>query len=204
MPRIRPFEPSDLDTLYVISLETGHEGGDASHLYADKKLIGHIYSAPYALLEPECALVVEDADGVAGFAVGALDTVMWHQRLEREWWPSLRSVYEDPGDTPLPSWSADQRRTFVIHHPAPPPRLVVENYPAHLHLNLRPRIQGKGVGRLIFLEWLFNATRRGAERFHVGANRANLRAIEFWARQGFELLPNSAKEATNTVWMGRS
>ncbi len=33
---------------------------DTSHLYADPRLMGHIYAAPYALLEPALALVVED------------------------------------------------------------------------------------------------------------------------------------------------
>ena len=49
-------------------LATGHEGGDASHLYEDAKLMGQIYSAPYALLEPTLVLVVADGDEVAGFA----------------------------------------------------------------------------------------------------------------------------------------
>ena len=33
--RIRPFEPADLEACYAISLATGFEGGDASHLYRD-------------------------------------------------------------------------------------------------------------------------------------------------------------------------
>ncbi|HZR85597.1 MAG TPA: hypothetical protein VFB02_02280 [Bradyrhizobium sp.] len=52
--------------------------------------MGRIYSAPYACLEPDLALVVEDSAGVAGFAVGTTDTQSWEMRLEREWWP----VYE--------------------------------------------------------------------------------------------------------------
>jgi hypothetical protein len=58
--QIRPFRPGDLAALYAISLATGHEGGDASHLYEDGSLIGHIYSAPYAILEPRLALIIED------------------------------------------------------------------------------------------------------------------------------------------------
>ncbi len=96
MLAIRTFRSADLDALYAISLATGDEGGDASHLYRDSKLIGHIYSAPYALLEPRLALVVEDDEGVAGFAVGTLDSGKWQERLEAEWWPKLRRQYADP------------------------------------------------------------------------------------------------------------
>ncbi len=97
MLNIRQFRSDDLDALYGISLATGLAGGDASHLYADPKLMGHIYAAQYALLEPQLALVVEGGDGLAGFAVGATDTTAWERRLEQSWWPSLRERYAPAG-----------------------------------------------------------------------------------------------------------
>lgn len=203
MLAIRPFKVADLDALYAISLATGHEGGDASHLYKDGRLLGHIYAAPYALLEPNFALVVDDDYGVAGFAVGTPDTAAWLRRLESEWWPSLRAIYEDPGDIPLPEWSADQRRALMIYHPVSPPEQIIERYPAHLHLNLAPRIQGRGVGRRLFAKWMAEAARHGVTATHVGANRANHRAIEFWSRQGFTPLRNPNGSSARTMWMVR-
>src|SRR5581483_5249117 len=97
---IRPFRSEHLEALYAISLATGHEGEDASHLYKDGKLMGHIYSAPYALLEPQFALVIEDEHGVAGFAVGTPDTAKWQERLEAEWWSALRRHHADPSAKP--------------------------------------------------------------------------------------------------------
>ena len=70
----RPAVPSDLDAFYAISLATGDVGSDASHLYIDGRLLGHIYSAPYLRLAPDLAVVVEDEEGVAGYAVGVSDT----------------------------------------------------------------------------------------------------------------------------------
>ena len=72
--RLRPFEPGDLEALYAISLLTGDAGGDAAHLHDDPRLIGEIYSAPYAMVEPSWAFVAEDDLGVAGYVVGAPDT----------------------------------------------------------------------------------------------------------------------------------
>ena len=161
MLAIRTFRSADLEALYAISLATGHEGGDASHLYEDRKLIGHIYSAPYALLEPQLALVVEDDEGVAGFAVGTTDTGKWQERLEAEWWPKLRRQYADPAARPAAEWSADQRRAHAIHRPRRTPQLVVELYPAHLHLNLLERTQGRGAGTMLFSEWMARASQQG-------------------------------------------
>ena len=196
MTRIRPFAPADLEACYAISLATGFEGGDAAHLYRDPKLMGHIYVAPYALLEPTLALVVEDGDGVAGFAVGTAETVPWEQRLEREWWPSLRERYADPADTPADERTADQRRTFMIHHPARTPSDVTARYPAHLHMNLLPRTQRQGVGSKLLGIWLETVGRRAV---HAGVNRANVGGARFWAARGFEELPVPGR----TLWMGR-
>jgi GNAT superfamily N-acetyltransferase len=200
---IRKFKPDDLDALYAISLATGHEGGNASHLYGDPKLIGHIYSAPYALLEPQRALVVEDGEGVAGFAVGTPDTAKWQERLEAEWWPKLRRQYADPTTVPASEWSADQRRAHAIFYPHRTPQRVVELYPAHLHLNLLGRIQGRGAGTMLFTEWMALASHQGVGATHVGINSANARAVRFWSRRGFDRLKLLEDSSGTTIWMGR-
>jgi ribosomal protein S18 acetylase RimI-like enzyme len=201
---IRTFRSADLEALYEISLATGHEGGDASHLYKDRKLIGHIYSAPYALLEPRLALVVEDDEGVAGFAVGTADTWKWQERLEAEWWPRLRRQYADPAARPATEWSADQRRANTIYRPQRTPQQIVERYPAHLHLNLLERIQGRGAGTMLFAEWMAHASQQGVGAVHVGVNSSNARAVRFWSRRDFDRLKSGDSDPGRTIWMGRS
>ena len=202
MINIRLFQLADLDALYAISLVTGFAGGDASRLYDDPKLMGYIYSAPYALLEPELALVVEDREGVAGFAVGAIDTHAWERKLERDWWPPLRLHYALPPEDDRVSWTADQRRAFMIHRPAPTPSVVAAKYPAHLHLNLLPRLQGRGVGTKLLGDWLAIATRHGDRAVHVAVNRANASAIAFWKKRDFAELGDGLAGG-GTLWMGR-
>lgn len=199
---IRRVEAGDLGACYAISLATGFAGTDASHLYRDPELIGHIYVAPYALLEPTLAFVAEDRDGVAGFAVGTADTVAWEDRLEREWWPPLRRRYADPTGVQLEMQTADQRRAFMVHHPAPTPAAVVVSFPAHLHLNLLPRLQRRGIGSKLLDTWRHAASGRGVRATHVGVNRANEGAIRFWRTRGFEMLAFEGLTVGRTLWMG--
>jgi GNAT superfamily N-acetyltransferase len=203
MSAIRPFREGDLRALYDIALRTGDAGGDASKLYQDGDLVGHIYAAPYAVLAPELALVAEDLEGVAGYVVGAIDTSAWFDQLERDWWPNLRPRYADPSGSPPRSWTADQFRAFLIHHPQPPLAEVVKAFPAHIHLNLAPRLQGRGVGAALLAAWVSAAEGRGAGSAHVGVNAANLRGLRFWAAQGFERLDLPPEVSGRTVWMGR-
>ena len=135
----------DEDALYAISLATGDAGEDATPLYRDGRMVGHIYSAPYLHLWPDAVFVAEDEEGVCGYIAGTLDTALHEARLEEEWWPHLRALYPDPGGDQQ-TWDADQRRAHFIHHPRRTPTWLTDPFPAHIHMNLLPRTQGKGGG----------------------------------------------------------
>ncbi len=197
--RIRLFQPGDLESLYAISLATGDKGGDASALHSDGRLIGHIYSAPYARLEPELVFIAEDDAGIGGFVLGTIDTARFEEGLERSYWPELRTRYRAPSGDPA-LWDADARRAFQLHNPRLTPARIKVDYPAHLHLNLLPRLQGRGLGRRLLDHWTGIASDRGARAFHVTLNSGNKRSIRFWSANGFaELWSENA-----AVWYGRA
>ena len=184
-PTIRPAAPEDLDDLYRICLLTGDSGQDASALYRDARLVGHLYAAPYAVLEPESAFVVEDREGVGGYILGAVDTLAFEARLEAEWWPALRRAYADPAGDPN-AWGLDEVRAYQIHHPRPPPARITDPYPSHLHIDLLPRLQGRGVGKALIDRWLDHLRKTGSRGVHLGVSTANHRAIRFYRAYGFD------------------
>ena len=182
---LRDTRPGDLDALYRICLATGDSGHDASTLYRDPQLVGHLYAAPYAVLEPELALVAEDDRGVGGYIVGALDTLAFEARLEADWWPDLRRRYADPAGDPA-KWKLDEVRAWQIHHPRPPPARITDPYPSHLHINLLPRLQGQGLGKALLDRWLARLAAAGSRGVHLGVSPANHRAIRFYRAYGLE------------------
>jgi GNAT superfamily N-acetyltransferase len=201
---LRPYATSDYDALYAISLATADAGSDASHLYRDKRLVGSIYAAPYAALEPDLVMVATDEIGVGGFVLGALDTIAWEKRLERDWWPRLREHYPAVAPEARDDGNPDQRRIAMIHHPERAPVTVAKAFPAHLHLNLAPRLQGRGVGTRLFQAWLSLARDRGVSALHVGINRGNARALGFWCAMGFLPITPPDLSKGRTEWMARS
>lgn len=204
MITFRAAEKDDLDRFYAISLATGHLGADASHLYDDPKMMGHIYSAPYLMLAPDLCFVAVDDLGVAGYIVGAIDTLSFERLLEDQWWPVLRAAYDEPNQDLQANWSADQRRSFMIHHPERTPVELARAHPAHLHMNLLPRIQGQGIGPKLLKLWLDRARELGAAAVHLGADTQNTGAIRFWKKSGFKTLDSSIDLPPNrTTWLGR-
>lgn len=194
MAQIRPFHAGDLDALFAICLQTGDHGVDATIQYADPRIIGEVYAAPYAILEPDLAYVVQDDEGVAGYVLGTKDTRAFEARCEAEWWPSLREVHAKPS-VPTAAWTPDQMRAFQIHRPFPIPEPVVAAAPAHLHINLLPRLQGQGLGQALLDTWLWAA----GGKAHLGCDLENLRAQRFYNAYGFARL--DVDSSPNTVWM---
>jgi ribosomal protein S18 acetylase RimI-like enzyme len=185
-PLIRPYRPSDLNDLYRICLLTGANGGDASHLFTDPMLLGHLHAAPYGWFEPELAFVAEDSVGVGGYVLGAADTHAFERQLEQDWWPELRRRYPPPPPgLDEQQWTRDQGAAYLIHHPLVTPTELAGTHPAHLHINLVPRLQGRGVGRHLISTLVAALRERGAARLHLGVRRANTRAIGFYRHLGF-------------------
>lgn len=185
---IRPARPSDRDALYRICLETADSGADATHIYADPLLVGHIYAGPYLAHAPDFAFVLEAGGQACGYVIGAPDTRAFETALEREWWPALRAQYADPTAIPAAARTPDQRLAQLIHHPHTAPPSLLDAYPSHLHIDLLPRGQGGGNGRRM-MERLLTALREaGSPGVHLGVGGRNTRAIGFYRHLGFETL----------------
>ena len=200
--KIRPYVSEDFPALYHVCLATGDAGADASHIYHDWKVLGHVYAGPYAVLSPQTAFVVEDELGVGGYIVGPLDTHRFEKQLEVDWWPELRTHYADP-EIPRDQWTPDQRLSHLIFHPPRTPRRIAEPYPAHLHINLLPRLQGRQIGRLLLRTWLERVAAIGAKAAHLGVGPRNERAVRFYRAFGFhevERLP----PPYDVIWFGIS
>jgi GNAT superfamily N-acetyltransferase len=196
--RIRPCASADLDDLYRICLATGDSGADASALYEDPKLIGHVYAAPYALFSPDSCFVAEDVDGVGGYILGALDTPAFETLLEASWWPKLRENYLDPAAKPPKSWTPAETRAWQIHHPYRTPARITGPFPSHLHIDLLPRLQGQGVGRQLMDVWLTRAKELGSVGAHLGVGLANARALRFYRAYGWRQL----EAERGVAWFG--
>lgn len=181
---IRPYEPRDFDALYDVCVRTAASGEDLSDMIEDPMLPGHLFAGPYAVFEPGLAFVAEDDEGVGGYIVGTHDTVMFEARREAEWLPALRVRYPDGSG----GEGLDSLLIALLHRPVPPDPGIVTEYPAHLHIDLLPRLQGEGLGRRSIDRFCAAVQGRGARGVHFGVNPANQRALGFYAHLGFERL----------------
>jgi ribosomal protein S18 acetylase RimI-like enzyme len=191
MAHIRAYRPDDLDALYRICLATGDAGADASQLYGDWHLIGDVYAGGYATLSPETVFVTEDGEGVGGYILGPADTRSFEVLLDELWWPPLRARHADGDGSATP----DARMRHLIHHPARLPDRIVNAYPAHLHINLLPRLRGQGIGRALVDRWRDAVSRLGATGAHLVVGTRNERAVRFYRARGFHEVDRLPRDA---------
>ena len=185
---LRRARPEDEQAFYDICLLTGDSGLDASALYQDPKLLGHVYAAPYLRFAPEFAFVLEDEQGVGGYVIAAPNSRAFEDTLEREWWPRLRQQYPDPANLPAEQRTPDQRLMNLIHHPHRTPDALQSEYPAHLHIDLLPRVQGGGNGKRLMLTLLDALADADLAGVHLGVGGSNKNAVGFYRHLGFREL----------------
>lgn len=182
MTAVVPFHASHLPGVYAVCMETGSPGWKESTPEANPDLLGHVYAGPYAIHSPDLAHCVVDEHGVAGYLLAVADSDDFWGWEDTHWWPPLRAQYPQmPGD----SWNPTIIQ--LIHEPPRTPPDIVSSFPAHLHIDLLPRAQGLGLGRVL-IENLQAALRlRGVPGLHLDVSRDNHNAIEFYQYLGFEI-----------------
>jgi GNAT superfamily N-acetyltransferase len=192
---IRPVESGDLDALYDVCLRTGDAGGDATSRFADPRLLGEVYVGPYLMMPSGIGFTAIEEGVPSGYVLAAVDTRRFEAECEVEWWPALRERHPQPvADDPS---TDDAEVIALIHDPESPPDTVVARYPAHLHIDLLPVLQGRGVGRQMMDRLLDELRARGVPGVHLGVDARNERAVGFYEHLGFDRIDD-----TDDVVMG--
>lgn len=192
-PRVtlRPYRRSDDAGLAAVCLATAADGGDGTALYARPDLPAEVYALPYVRFEPDLCLVVDDGtrEGrVSGYVLGTSDTAGFEEWAARAWWPGVRRRHPVAEQRP---GSSDARLAALADPPARTPRAVSDRYPAHLHVDLLPHVQGQGLGRRLLEAFMAGAHAAGAGGVHLGVSTGNERAVGFYGRLGFHLVERS-------------
>lgn len=185
---IRPFRVGDEERLAQICVRTGDAGQDASGQHSSDALLPDIFVLPYVTRHPDFAFVVAGPDGVVGYIVAAPDTNAFYEWFREVWWPPRRSRYADATGAPDPRDAhfvahADGLRAGAEEHAA--------RYPAHLHIDLLPEAQGRGLGRSLIRMLTEKLQASGVPGLYLVASATNTGAVAFYPRVGFEALPSA-------------
>lgn len=179
MQTLRRFRPGDEPQLATICQRTAQFGNDATGLLSDDSLWGDVFAVPYAVRDPRLTFVIADEDDEAiGYCLGTDDTVAFGDWFREVWWPPRARSAEGKAkvEVELIGYAATQGL-----EPLP----FLDEYPAHLHIDLLPEAQGKGWGRRLIDRMCEELASRGVSGVHLGTAPENTNAGAFYRHTGW-------------------
>lgn len=201
--KIRDARMEDREGAYYVCMKTGDYGKDGEPFFReDPDALGRIFVGPYLEFEPGLSLILEDEEGICGYAFGALDSKEFFRQYETEWRPKWAAEFPMPGGERR-KWNRVQQTHSWYHEPdyfMPEP---YEKYPSHLHIDLLPRAQGKGFGRIMLEEVMRRLKERGSPGAHLGVSEVNAPAVGFYKKLGFEELVRVGNGRDCVIYMGK-
>lgn len=184
---IRPYEQDDRASVRHICFVTGYMGEPVDWLWHDAESFADLFTSYYTDAEPESALVAEVDGDVAGYLLGCVDS-------RRAWNPAglflrnmiMRQTAFRPGTARMVWRSFGDVALDAARRRLPPAPVHDDRWPAHLHIDLLPRLRGCGVGSRLIRRWLAKLEDIGVPGCHLETIGENHKAIAFFEAMGFE------------------
>lgn len=198
----RPYDKGDREGIFHVCHKTGFFGEDASPQFKDAELFGLIFTSYYIDFEPESAFVAQEAKKIVGYIIGTDDTATQREYFDRLVIPKIvkrifgHTLFHHPKDfffiLRLKGISKYEEEIYTPD--------FIERYPAHLHINLLPGYQGKGLGTKLMT--IFEKTMRGLDvrGIHLITSTENRKAVPFYRKMGYEVI----KELPDILWDRKS
>ena len=214
---VRAYHPTDYCMVRDIYLDTAYMGKRLTEaFFSDFVLFALLYLDCYATHYPEHFFVYDvcitdgraiasdsvDNNGVAitvdnatakdhtvcGYINGALDTCSFMDTYRKQHIPHIeRRIHEQ-------STPAKEReivgRALDAYRATPAPSLlmdVINTYPAHLHINVLPKAQRKGIGGVLLRHYEQYCRAQHARGIHLITSDNNVRALPFYEAHGYSL-----------------
>lgn len=199
---IRNFVKQDEAGILNVCYHTGFLGEDLQdkNVFNDIKLFGYLFCIYYLRYEMENCFVAEDTNTnkVVGYIIGTMNSkkqkrlflVRMSGRillrvLAYTWWK-----YPETFKTIL----------FFIKNGSSTkhPRSLLNEYPAHLHINTLAKYQHMGIGSNLLKEFEKQAKESHVIGIHLETTDMNFKAVPFYSRNAYHII----FESKSVLWKG--
>lgn len=176
----------DLPYIYDICLRTGNAGKDATDSFNDKFMLGSYYAAPYVVNSPDDCFVVVENGLVCGYILSTKNTNNFYAWMNENWLPEIKENYKFGFDSKTSR--EESMLNTIIKGCDLEKSSWIEDYPAHLHIDILDCMQGKGVGKQLMNTLIEHLKSEKVPGLHLGVDINNENAIAFYKKMGFSVL----------------
>lgn len=195
---IRPYRAEDRDGLFKIAADTAFFGDPIEVYMEDRRIFLDAFYAYYTDYEPEHAWIATTNDEVVGFLTGCVDSARKDKIVNKHINPRLvlrlmTGYYQFGPKARRYLWRMlkSQRKHLF-------PSVNLEEYPAHLHINVSEKWRGNGIGVRLMKVYLDQLSYLHVPGVYLGTSSENLVACQLYEKLGFQLV----EEKPSILWEG--
>ncbi|XP_012287820.1 protein O-GlcNAcase isoform X3 [Orussus abietinus] len=193
---IRPYESGDEDAVHAACNRIA--GCTTSSAVADRLVAG------YLTLCPEMCMVVEDEDGIVGYALAALNIKTYNQKMAVSLIPEFRLKY--PLEITTEDMPSNIKDAIEYFHSfvSEVPEQICRQHPSQISCAVLPSVTDQSIPKRLITCVLAALRANGSFGVHSLIPVADKEMHEFYGKLGFVDVNQSQEENTSVVTMCRS
>lgn len=183
---IRLYKPIDRCAVRQIAYDTADGGRPGTAIFSDCEMLADLLTVYYTDFEPASLWVADCLGEVVGYLLGSLNRRRYFWVTALILFPRifLRAILRGAFFKKMTwQWLAvlviNLRRGGFIRN------IPFDQYPAHLHINIKDGFRGQDTGRLLIERFIEQVRTCGLLGIHASVSENNLAACSFFEKLGF-------------------
>ena len=193
MVLIRVYSKGDRNSIIEICCKTGYMGEPVDEYFDDSQLFSLLFCLYYVDYEPEnCFVAVNETNNqVIGYVLSSFDSELQEKNFNEKMINKifrrvfLYTIWRYPKSFKAIRYMQKVSKSAPKYEKE---KELINEYPAHLHIDILDGYQRKGVGSQLIETLESHLSKHQIKGVHLGTSDRNTKAIPFYYKMGFSLI----------------
>uniref|UniRef100_A0A672MQB8 Protein O-GlcNAcase-like n=1 Tax=Sinocyclocheilus grahami TaxID=75366 RepID=A0A672MQB8_SINGR len=202
---IRPYFPKDESSIYKICKEMFTEGCEGI-FFSDESpdLIGDRLVGGFLTLSPDYGFVLEDEEGICGYALGTVDVKPFVTKCKMSWIPFMQEKYNKPDTEKDLSEAEKMMLSFHEEEEEGLPESFLSNFPSLIKVDIHAKVTDPSVAKSMMGCLLSSLKANGSHGAFCEVRQMDKRMLDFYSKLGCFEVAKMEGFPKDVIIMGRS
>ncbi|XP_019949637.1 protein O-GlcNAcase isoform X2 [Paralichthys olivaceus] len=201
---IRPYFPKDEGSVYKICKEMYCEGTEeAPFSDDDPDLIGDRLVGGLLTLSSDYGFVLEDDEGICGYALGTVDVQPFIKKCKLNWIPFMQDKYHKP-DCQKDLTEAEKMMLSFHEEEEGLPDSFLSNFPSLIKVDIHAKVTDPSVAKSMMGCLLSSLKANGSQGAFCKVRQTDKRMLDFYSKLGCFEVAKMDGFPKDIIIMGRS
>uniref|UniRef100_A0A673XHK6 Protein O-GlcNAcase n=1 Tax=Salmo trutta TaxID=8032 RepID=A0A673XHK6_SALTR len=201
---IRPYYAKDEHAVYKICREMYSEGVEELPFSGEEPdLIGDRLVGGFLNLSPDYGFVLEDEEGICGYALGTVDVKPFVKKCKMSWIPSMQEKYNKP-DCQKDLSEAEKMMLSFHEEEEGLPESFLSNFPSLIKVDIHAKVTDPSVAKSMMGCLLSSIKANGSIGAFCEVRQTDKRMMDFYSKLGCFEVAKMEGFPKDIIIMGRS